>query len=260
MPALDLAGARILVTRPSPQADGLAAAITQASGVAVRFPVLDIAAPRELPVAAELLASAGRPGGPTLLVFISANAVQRALPLLPAPLPPGVRVAAVGASTARALAAAGIRVDISPHGPASSESLLAHPDLAQLPDHSVLIVRGQGGRELLGDTLAGRGARVAYAEVYRRVLASHPPGRFAALCDDPGLDLATATSNQVLQSLYALAGEDGRARLLKLPLLVISQRAIGLARQLGFHAGLYLAEGADDAAMLRAIRTWRSAD
>ena len=50
-----------------------------------------------------------------------------------------------------------------------SEALLAHPDLTIAAAARVLIVRGDGGRELLQETFARRGAVVETREVYRRV-------------------------------------------------------------------------------------------
>lgn len=257
---MNLKGTRILVTRPALQAGGLIAAINDAGGLAVPFPVLAIEPPQALAPAAALLAAVGQTRGPGLLVFISPNAVNRALPLLPSPLPPTVRIAAVGRSTAAALARADLKVDILPEGLANSESLLAHPALQQLPGQSVLIVRGEGGRELLRATLEQRGAQVDYAEVYRRGLAAHPPGRFLALSRDPGIDLAIATSNQVLENLFELAGVDGQARLLTLPLLVVSQRTVKLAASLGFLNQVSCADGADNASLLRAVQAWRNAN
>ena len=49
-----------------------------------------------------------------------------------------------------------------------SEALLALPEMRDLAGKRVVIFRGDGGRELLGDTLIARGAIVEYAECYRR--------------------------------------------------------------------------------------------
>ncbi|MDV6316549.1 uroporphyrinogen-III synthase [Idiomarina sp. HP20-50] len=49
-----------------------------------------------------------------------------------------------------------------------SEGLLELSELQKLHDQNWLIIRGEGGRELLADALRARGASVDYWEVYRR--------------------------------------------------------------------------------------------
>ncbi|WP_275576186.1 uroporphyrinogen-III synthase [Aquitalea magnusonii] len=56
-----------------------------------------------------------------------------------------------------------------PTAGSDSEALLALPQLADVAGQHWLIVRGQGGRALLADTLCARGAQVSLAEVYQRV-------------------------------------------------------------------------------------------
>ena len=70
--------------------------------------------------------------------------------------------AAVGESTAAALSQAGAAAVLWPVDGASSEALLALPELDEtaVVGATILIVRGEGGRQLLGDTLSKRGARV----------------------------------------------------------------------------------------------------
>lgn len=132
-----------------------------------------------------------------------------------------------------------------------SESLLALPELTDLRGRSVLIVRGSGGRDLLGTTLVERGAEVAYAEVYCRVLPqTNPTALLARWSDD--VELVTATSGEVLANLTTLVGEAGRPRLLATPLVVVSERTAAWARDLGF-ARVECAERASDGAVLAAL-------
>ena len=42
--------------------------------------------------------------------------------------------------------------------------------LGALAGKNIFIIRGKGGRALLGDTLSARGAQVNYVEVYKRAL------------------------------------------------------------------------------------------
>ena len=101
---------------------------------------------------------------PDIVVFVSANAVRHGAALAP----PRSALAAIGSATAAALAAGGREATIVPGSGSDSEALLAEPALHEVRGKRVRIVRGGGGRALLGDTLASRGANVDYVEVYER--------------------------------------------------------------------------------------------
>lgn len=243
----DLGGRGVLVTRPAGQAAGLCRLIEQAGGRAIAFPTIEILPPADPGPPRSLLSQAW-----DLLIFVSRNAVDHALTLLPGGrLPEGSRLAAVGAATADALAAAGRAPDLVPHARFDSESLLGLPQLQDLSGERVLIVRGAGGRPLLGDTLTARGAEVAYAEVYRRVLPKADAADLVARWSTD-VKLVTATSGEVLDNLIALVGAEGRGPLLATPLVVVSERTAEAARTLGF-TGLEVAERADDEAVLAAL-------
>ncbi|MCA1766998.1 MAG: uroporphyrinogen-III synthase [Idiomarina sp.] len=75
---------------------------------------------------------------------------------------------AVGPGTA-SFAAKNLNVPVScPTFIHQSEGLLELSKLQKLEQQNWLIIRGQGGRELLADALRARGASVDYWEVYRR--------------------------------------------------------------------------------------------
>ncbi|AGA90154.1 uroporphyrinogen-III synthase [Thioflavicoccus mobilis 8321] len=241
-----LAGRGVLVTRPAAQAERLCGLIEAAGGRAIRLPVLDIEPAADPAPLCRLFAERW-----DLLVFVSRNAVELALALLPAGrLPTGPRLAAVGRATAEALAAAGRGPDLVPAGRYDSETLLALPELADVRGWRVLIVRGEGGRALLRDTLASRGAEVAYAEVYRRVLPSVDVGTLVARWDEE-VAVTMATSDEALQNLLTLVGPAGRAALLATPLVVVAERTGELAGRLGF-GEVAVAERADDGSILAA--------
>ena len=85
------------------------------------------------------------------------------------PWPSGVPVAAIGDATAEALRNSGFPAVISPPVRHDSEGLLEMPELQSVRDKSIVVFRGEGGREKLKEALEERGARVTYAECYRRV-------------------------------------------------------------------------------------------
>jgi uroporphyrinogen-III synthase len=233
---MPLAGRRILVTRPRELAQGLAALIAGAGGEPVLYPAIEILdLEDERPVRAQLARAAEF----DLAVFVSPSAVRKAFDLHAAPWP--VRIAAVGEGTRRALKALGVRGVIAPAERADSEALLALAELQQVRGQRVLIVRGVGGRELLGQALTERGAQVEYAECYRRSRpqAAPPAGELHGAC---------VTSGEALENLVALAG---RERLRALPVFVPHERIVRRARELGLEAPVLAGPG--DAEMFRGM-------
>jgi uroporphyrinogen-III synthase len=247
MTSCDLGGRGVLVTRPAGQATRLCRLIEEAGGRAISFPTVEILPAEDPASARRLLAQSW-----DLLIFVSRNAVEQAIDLLPGGrLPERPVLAAVGAATAAALAVAGRGPELVPDGRFDSEALLALPQLADMGGKRVLIVRGQGGRPFLGDALSARGAEVTYAEVYRRVLPqADGPNLTARWSRD--VQLATATSGEVLNNLLTLVGDAGRGALLATPLVVVSERTAETARSLGF-SRVEVAERAADEEVLAAL-------
>lgn len=245
----NLQGRGILVTRAAHQADGLAAQIDSHGGRAIRFPALEILAARDsIGAAAQLRQSWD------LMVFISPNAVRHGIELLAGTAPNTRHLAAVGETTARAMREAGLTPDLVPADRQDSEGLLALPELQRMEGLGVLIVRGEGGRPLLGDSLRARGAKVGYAEVYRRTRPTGDPIPLLKRWQDE-VDIVTSTSSEVLANLVTMLGETGGELLRKTPLLVISERMASRAAELGFKR-IIISAGAEDAAVLQALCDW----
>jgi uroporphyrinogen-III synthase len=114
--------------------------------------------------------------------------------------------------------------------------------------HRVVIFRGNGGREVLRETLLARGAEVDYVEVYQRKCPDVDAQHIQTLLQPGYLDCITITSNEALQNLVTMAGPEGRPLLLRVPLVVMGGRQATLAQQLGFvHAPLIAANASDEA-------------
>ena len=117
-----------------------------------------------------------------------------------------------------------------------SEALLALPALhrviagATLP--RVLILRGEGGRELLAERLRSQGVTVDYLPLYRRVLPQYAPGELSRQVRAERLNGLVVSSGQGFQHLLQLAGDDWSA-LARLPLFVPSPRVAEQARAAG---------------------------
>jgi uroporphyrinogen-III synthase len=242
----DLQGRGVLVTRPAGQAQRLCRLIEAAGGRALPLPTVEIRPPADPDAALRCLAEPWH-----VLIFISRNAVDGALALVGVEqLARAEQRAAVGKATAQAMTEAGIAPTLLSEGGFDSEALLALPELAQVQGRRVLIVRGEGGRALLGETLTGRGAEVGFAEVYRRAL---PNTDVAALLPEwrRALHLLTATSDEILINLLTLVPASARDWLKQLPLVVLSERNAATAARLGFER--VIAAGAGDEATLAAL-------
>jgi len=226
----------------------LCEAIENAHGRPVRFPVVEILPPEDPEAARRVLARADEAD---LLVFVSANAVRHAFDALPETLPATVEIAAVGRATARALEEAGLEPTLVPEGRYDSEGLLALPRLQQMAGKRVILVRGEGGRELLAAELARRGAEVVHAEVYRRRCAERSARNLVANWDAL-VQAVVVTSVEIFDCLWRLLGDAGRARLVETPLVAISARVAQHARAAGCRR-VRVAEQASDHAILRAL-------
>lgn len=193
-----LCGVGVLVTRPRAQANALIQAIELEGGRAISFPVIEIEARAEN-VIAEAVSTLPRPD---FVIFASPNAVEHGLRYAK-----GAKTAAIGPATAAAIQAGGRIVDICPVAGYDSESLLDEPLLNNVSGKTILIVRGNDGRQLLGDTLTARGATVIYLSVYDRRVAKCSPELLAAVESawrNGEIHAITAMSVESLQNLISI--------------------------------------------------------
>jgi len=257
MSKIELRGVRVLVTRPAHQAETLAQTIEAAGGEAVRLPTIEIAAPADTTA---LHAVLDRLPEFAFAIFISPNAVRQFLPLLHARggVPSGLQLAAVGQGTLRTLNEEGFDKVLAPLERFDSEALLELLPSAVVAGKDVLIVRGEGGHKLLGESLSACGARVAYAECYRRIPPRQPDAATLARLRRGEIDILILTSIEGARNLCSLVGESGQAQLLATPVVVVSERLAQTCRELGFHAELCVSAQASDAAIVAALRAWRA--
>jgi uroporphyrinogen-III synthase len=243
-----LSGRGILITRPKEHAAGLAERIGRSGGDPILFPAIEIAPPQEHESLARLIARLERFD---LAIFISETAVAKGCEAVLAvrSWPETLRVAAVGGSTARGLERAGFRSVLAPEEHADSESLAALPELREVRGKSIVIFRGEGGREWLRGELEARGAQVEYAECYRRL---RPAGAglepLLARWRRGGVDAVSITSGEGLSNLFDLLGPEGRDRLRATPVFVPHPRIAEAARKLGVRVVVVTAAGEESAA------------
>lgn len=229
-----LAGRHIVVTRPTGQAVHLAQALVALGAKPVLFPALAIF---DIDDAHALLDIALRLDQFDWAAFVSPNAVEKSLGCILAhrSWPAHLRAATIGKSSEMALAAFGVTQVTAPQERYDSEALVAMPALQEMQGKKVVIFRGDGGRELLGETLTARGASVEYVTCYRRGKPVLDPAPLHQLWTDGRLDAVTATSSEALRNLYDMVGKLGQAWLRKTPLFVPHARIAEQAAALGLH-------------------------
>ncbi|MCC7487275.1 MAG: uroporphyrinogen-III synthase [Burkholderiales bacterium] len=246
-----LAGRGVVITRPERQARGLAELVRAAGGTPILYPAIEIREARDM---ASLDAVIDRLDEFDLAVFVSRNAAAAAMARILGrrALPAGLAVAAVGPGTARELAAFGVAGTIAPPGHGDSESLLALPPLAHPRGRRVVIFRGDGGRELIADTLRARGAHVEYANCYRRGRPAAVPAPLLEAFARGSLHAIVVTSSEGARNLRAMLGEAGAAILAVTPVLASHPRLARTARELGC-ATVLVADAPGDEALVAAL-------
>ncbi|AKH37953.1 MULTISPECIES: uroporphyrinogen-III synthase [Nitrosomonas] len=239
-----LAGLYVLVTRPAHQASHLINEIKKKGGNPVLFPVLEISDTNN---PQPLLKVISRLDEFDLAIFVSPNAVDKAVPLIQAhrTLPPNLKIAVVGEGSANKLRQYGIKNIIVPSSRYDSEALLGMPELQHVLDKNIVIFRGNDGRKLLGETLIQRGAHLEYIECYRR---DKPKIEVSPLLDswtNNALHAVTVTSSEGLHNLFDMIGKVGQQLLKKTPLFTAHERIACFAKELGL-TNIHVTAAGDD--------------
>ena len=243
----------ILVTRPSPAADELVARLRRRGQDAWALPLIEFTPGRQLEILPERLQSLP----PGSLVFILSQQVIRFIRAHVTQVnltwPATLDYYAIGRSTALAFHTLTSQHVSWPQEQEISEALIRLPALQQLTGRQALILRGNGGRELLAATLRERGTQVECLECYQRGAKALHGAEEGRRWRDRGVDTLVVTSGEMLQQLYALFPDIDRDEwLLHCRLLVVSERLATLARKLGW-AHVCVAGGADNDALLCAL-------
>ena len=209
----------IVITRPAHQAGRLIQKLEAAGANIIPFPLLEIIEPDSSHLLQQQLHNLT---GFDTAIFISPNAVTRALTFIDKIQLNSLKIAAVGKKTALSLRKHGISVDYFPQSLFNSEALLALKPMQQVEQQQIIIFRGQGGRDVLRDTLQQRGAWVTYADVYARRCPVDNITLLKQHYYQHKLDIIVLTSGASLQYLLHLANNE--QWLTQIPLLVGSQR------------------------------------
>jgi uroporphyrinogen-III synthase len=222
--------------------------------VAYSFPLIEFSPGRQLDSLPQTLASLSEGD---LVFVLSQHVVQYAHSQLcrnGATWPAHLAWFAIGRTTALALHTVSHLPVRYPQDRETTEVLLQLPELQNVAGKKALILRGNGGRELLGETLSARGADVTFCECYQRSARIYDGTEEAFRWRERGVSTLVVTSGEMLQQLYALIPQWYRNNwLLHCRLLVVSERLASLARDLGWQ-DIRIADNADNDALLRALQ------
>ena len=252
-PAGPLHGCGILVTRPARQAGAFAEKLAALGGRPILFPAIVILPPSDPGPVARAHA---RLADYHYAIFVSANAVEYGVPdrrRWPAELVPF----APGPGTADALAAVGIPSVRTPASAFDSEGLLELPELAAAKGKRVVIFRGEGGRDHLGDALAAQGAQVDYVVCYRRAKPASDATGLHEVFRAGDVDAVTITSSEGLDNLWELADTAMRGAWRRCPTFVPHSRIAARGRDLGLDV---VQTAGSDAGLIAGLLEWAAAE
>ena len=225
-----LNGLRVLNTRPIDQGLALAETISLAGGFSIPFPALVIS---QTPTDWVNKIPTSRPIDKA--IFISANAVRyfcRGCPNYQRVLSVSTQILSIGEATSLALRQQKISVHAVPIV-SDSKHFLQLDELNAVKNQTILLVKGEGGRTLIAETLCLRGAHVIPVDVYRRNLPQIDKVKATHLWRDNAVDIIVFTSEQAIHNTFVLFGGDARPWLCNLPCVVISNRLAQVASLLG---------------------------
>ena len=225
-----LFGQKVLVTRPSHQADDLSRPLAELGAHVLFQPAIEIRPVADHSATDRTLELLDRF---EWIVFSSSNGVRYFLDRLPGidrdlRLLGPVKIAAIGPGTAEELKKYHLKADLVPDE-FRAESLAG--SLAQsAAGKRFLLVRASRGREVLAEELAQAGGHVEQVVVYESIDVAQPDPEIAAQMAAGAITWTTVTSSAIARSLARMFGES----LKNTKLASISPITSATLRELGF--------------------------
>ena len=207
-----LAGRRVLVTRSRQQASTLVDALRAEGARPLVLPAIETqrrADPAAVAGAARKLGD----GRYAWVAFTSAVAVDAFLDLLAeagtdARAFANTRICAVGAATARALAARGLIADLVPGEATGEAAAAAMIEAGSIRNEPMLLPRAEGAHPALPAGLEDAGALVEDLTLYLSAAPANPPADVLAAIQTGAIDMATFTSSSTVKNLAQILGGD----------------------------------------------------
>jgi uroporphyrinogen-III synthase len=246
-PAGPLAGASVIVTRPSGTAAALRRRVQALGGSAVSLPGISMCAAEDGARARKQLRATQTAD---IVIFTSPAAVRFSFALLPRlQFRRTTQICVPGSGSARALQRHGVKDAIYPPLRRDSEGLLALPLFARLRNRRVALIGAPGGRDLLPRELRARGAHVELVNVYERGRPRLNRRHLHALEIAPTPLVSLFSSADALANLHAVLSPALFAHLAANDCVVSSARIAEVAHTLGF-VRVHVAASAEPPALL----------
>ncbi len=225
-----LYGKKILVTRSRDQASSLSDRLVEEGATVLELPTIEIRPPTSWK---RLDRAIRRIETYDWVIFASVNAVRvfferlekkgRDLRDLK-----GIRIAAVGPSTAKEIGRRGLRVDsLAQEYRAEGLVRVLAKDIRR---KKILIPRAKGGREILVSELKRLGATVDSVEAYRTVQPKRGRSELGKMIR-AGVDLITFASSSAVENFVKMAGPSLRAKIRGIPAACIGPVTTQTARK-----------------------------
>jgi len=249
---------RLIVTRPLARSDQLynqLAALTAGKIECRQLPLISIKPVNFIPP--ELSGLDG-------IIFISGNAVRHFFDSflrdkiiadssarnLKSHMPDNLQYLAVGESTARQIKQYGLsRVDFPRQ--MNAEGLLQLPQLHAISGQRWLLVKGDGGRKIIAETLVERGAQVIELDVYQRKLPDLE-SQAAVISAQPTDPTWLVTSAEALNHLHRILGLTRKPGH-QTKVIISSDRLALLAKQKGFTI-IAQSSGASESQLIQCVK------
>jgi len=239
---------KVLVTRPQGQQETLQDHLLSAGFQSLHFPLLAIEPIEVDAIDRQTVLNLDQFNG---IIVISPNAARYGLDLIDQywpQLPIDQLWLTNGSGTKEILERHHINAIIPTSGTAT-EDLIHLPQLEAIKEQRWLIIRGQGGRQLLSNTLKERGAQITYLEVYQRGCPQYTEQE--TLKHLNWCDVILISSAQALENLTTLTNN---SLLFSKTVVVSSLRLMHIAKSLGWKNPI-LAAGANNRQMIDALQT-----
>ncbi|MBI2369218.1 MAG: uroporphyrinogen-III synthase [Deltaproteobacteria bacterium] len=204
-----LQGRKVLVTRGWEEAGRLAELLADQGAIPVVFPTIALKPPASWAALDRALEALG---GYDWLIFTSANGVRFFLDRLSATgrdpeVLKGLRLAAIGPATARALEERGLRAAFVPEE-FRAEAVVEGLGRVGLAGRRVLLPRAREARDVLPQGLEALGAVVDVVEAYETVRPDGEVGPVRALLEAGEIAVVTFTSSSTVRNLVAMLGAE----------------------------------------------------
>jgi len=134
----------------------------------------------------------------------------------------------------------------------NSEGVLQLAAMQNLQGKTILILRGNGGRELLSEQAQQRGANVEIVECYRRESIVYNSTEQTSLCKRAGVQTIVATSAEILTQLVDFVPQNEHNWLKSCQLITVSERISHLAQALGWQ-NVIVSPRADNQTLLQTL-------